>query len=172
MADLDGDGDADVAVVNGGSNNVSILLNNGSASFTNATGSPVAAGLNSRSVAAGDLDGDGDIDLVTANASVNTLSVLLNNGDATFTNATGSPIGSGGSVPFEVVLADLDGDTNLDIAVTNAGSNSLSIFLNNGDATFTTATGSPIGVGSIPRGLTAADLDGDNDLDFVVVNSS
>src|SRR5262249_8747860 len=106
VADFNGDGRPDLAIGNAGSNNVSILLNNGNSTFTPATGSPVAAGLNPRAVAAGDLNGDGHIDIVTANASVNTLSVLLGNGDGTFTPATGSPIASGGSVPFSVVLAD------------------------------------------------------------------
>src|SRR5262249_8324085 len=144
-ADFDGDGDQDLLVANAGSNNVSVLRNNGNGTFTALTA--VAAGLNSRSLAVGDLNGDGKLDIVTANASANSLSVLLGNGAGGFADAPGSPIASGGSVPFTVVLADFDGDGDLDIAVTNAGSNTVAMFFNNGNASFTAATGSPFGVG-------------------------
>ena len=172
VGDIDGDGDIDFIVANAGSNNLSVFLNNGFGSFTQAAGSPVAAGLNSRALALGDLNGDGRLDIVTANASVNTLSILLGDGTGGFVAAIGSPVASGGSVPFEVVLGDFDGDHDLDIAVTNAGSNAVQILLNNGSAGFTAAPGAPIGVGSIPRGIETGDLDGDGDLDLVVVNSS
>jgi hypothetical protein len=172
VGDIDGDGDIDLVIANSGSNNASVFLNNGGGSFTQAAGSPVATGLNDRNIQLADFNGDGKLDIVTANASINTLSVLLGDGAGGFIAAPGSPVASGGSVPFEVTVADFDGDHDLDIAVTNAGSNTVSVLLNDGHAAFTPAAGSPIGVGSIPRGIESGDLDGDGDADLVVVNSS
>ncbi|MFY8001586.1 MAG: FG-GAP repeat domain-containing protein, partial [Candidatus Kapaibacteriota bacterium] len=63
---------------NEGSNNVSVLLNNGSGSYTAAVGSPFAVGTQPSSVAFGDVDGDGDLDVATANGGSNNVSVLLN----------------------------------------------------------------------------------------------
>jgi len=85
LADFDGDRDLDIAVANNEDNNVSILLNNGLGTFTGAGGSPVAVGARPTDVAAGDLDGDGDNDLVVANYGANTLTILRNNGSGAFT---------------------------------------------------------------------------------------
>jgi hypothetical protein len=172
VGDIDGDGDIDFLVANSGSNNVSVFRNSGAGVFTPTAGSPIAVGLNDRDIAVADLNGDGRLDFVTANASINTLSVMLGDGSGGFAAAAGSPVASGGSVPFNLTLNDFDGDHDVDIAVTNAGSNNVVVLLNNGSAAFTPTAGSPIGVGSIPRGIASGDLDGDGDRDLVVVNSS
>ncbi|MDZ4830295.1 MAG: VCBS repeat-containing protein [Phycisphaerae bacterium] len=75
IAELDCDGDADVAVVNQSSNNVALLANNGSGVFGAAV--IVPTGSSPDAIAAGDLDGDLDNDLAIANQSSNTMSVLL-----------------------------------------------------------------------------------------------
>ncbi len=82
VGDLDGDLDLDLAVANGDSGDVSVLINNGSGTF--APQVTYAAGSTPRSVAMGDLDGDLDLDLAVANGFDNDVSVLLNNGDGTF----------------------------------------------------------------------------------------
>ena len=99
-ADLDGDGDLDLATANFGSNTASVLLNNGSGSFTPATGSPFAVGTNPVSIESADLDGDGDVDLATTNYISDNVSILLNNGSATFTAGTPVPVTNG---PREIV---------------------------------------------------------------------
>ena len=63
---------------------VSVVLNNGDGTF--AASSNVPAGIEPDSIAAADLDGDGDIDLAIANITGHTVSILLNEGDATFTS--------------------------------------------------------------------------------------
>lgn len=84
LADFNGDGRPDIALTNGGTESVEVLLGNGSGNF----GTPVAylAGLQPVSVTAGDFNGDGRVDLATANIS-NTTSVLLNNCLANSNNA-------------------------------------------------------------------------------------
>ena len=78
--DLDGDGDLDLAVANsgllGGVGNVSVLLNNGEGTF--AAHVLYGAGDTPVSVTAADLDGDGDLDLATANFYSDNVSILFN----------------------------------------------------------------------------------------------
>ena len=78
VGDLDGDGDLDIAVTNSGGAPSSVFLNNGSAAFTPATGSPFAVGVSPGGVVMGDFDEDGDLDLSTANFGSNTASILIN----------------------------------------------------------------------------------------------
>ncbi|MFH1620538.1 MAG: FG-GAP-like repeat-containing protein, partial [Patescibacteria group bacterium] len=80
-ADLDGDGDDDLATANYSSNSVSILVNNGDGTFVAAVN--YAVGNRPATVFAADLDGDGDNDLAVANYYSDNVSVLLNNGDGT-----------------------------------------------------------------------------------------
>jgi hypothetical protein len=81
-ADLNGDGKADLVVVNQGSNTVSVLLGNGNGTFQPKT--DYATGTSPVDAALGDFNGDGKADLVVANRGSNSLSVLLGNGDGTF----------------------------------------------------------------------------------------
>jgi ankyrin repeat protein len=73
-----------------------------------------------------------------------------------------------GDMPVLVFCADLDGDRDLDLAVTNYYSGNVSILKNNGDGTFQTKV--DYGVGSSPLSVFCADLDGDTDLDLAVAN--
>src|SRR5262245_61649416 len=75
-------------------------------------------GINPRSVAIGDLDGDGKSDLAVANVLSNSVSVLLAHGDGTFGTRTDFPTGAG-SIPFSVVLRDVSGDGAPDLVVAN-----------------------------------------------------
>ena len=79
------------------------------------------------SVAAGDLDADGDLDLAVTNARSDNVSVLLGNGNDTFLSAVNYGAGDG---PSSVAVGDLDGDGDLDLAVTNYLNNNVSVLLN------------------------------------------
>ena len=76
-----------------------------------------AVGNFPRSLTAGDLDGDGDLDLVVANQNDDEVTVLLNDGSGGFSEAAGSPVAVG-NLPQAVTAGDLDGDSDLDLAVT------------------------------------------------------
>src|SRR5262249_56535719 len=82
VGDFNGDGKADLAVVNEGSNTVSILLGNGDGSLRPKT--DFATGTQPWGLAVGDFNGDGKLDLVVANRGANSLSILLGNGDGSF----------------------------------------------------------------------------------------
>jgi hypothetical protein len=121
-------------------------------------------GISPQDVAAGDLDRDGLPDLVVANQYSAGVSVLLNDGDGTFSPAVPFPAGS---LPLAVTVARMDDDLHPDVVVSNSGSNSISVLLNDGAGALGPAADYP--VGSAPWGLIAEDLNGDGAPDVAVV---
>src|SRR6266852_4421083 len=114
VADFNGDGNPDLAVVNVGSSdsgNVSILLGNGDGSFLPANS--IAAGQHPISLCVADFDGDGRLDLAVGDAN-DTLELLLGNGDGTFHSATSFAFE--GSVA-SLAVGDFDGDLHADLAL-------------------------------------------------------
>ena len=127
------------------------------------------AGVVPRFVAAGDLDGDGDLDLVVANSNPGTVSVLLNNGDGTFAATVHyNTVLTPGHGPYAVTIGDLDGDGDMNLATPTPDSSNVSVLLNNGDGTFGPPVASPGGTGGYS--VVAADVDGDGDLDLATAN--
>jgi hypothetical protein len=168
-ADLDGDGDRDLAVANAGTDDVTILRNNGSGNFSEPASSPEPVGDFPFSVVAGDLDGDGDQDLAVPNEFDNNVSILRNNGSGNFSEPGSSPeqVGDG---PIAIVAANFDADADTDLAVANAFANSVSFMRNNGSGNFVVPASSPEPTGDFPRAIVAADLDGDSDRDLATAN--
>ena len=114
---MNGDGNPDVVVANGGSNSVSVLMGNGDGTFQPAV--PYGSGgSGTDSVAIRDVNGDGNPDVVVANGGSNSVSMLMGNGDGTFQPAV--PYGSGGSGAFSVAVADVNGDGKPDLLVANS----------------------------------------------------
>src|SRR5205814_4244629 len=103
-----------LATANFGDNTVSVLLGNGDGTFQPAVNSDTGAGP--LSVAVGDFDGDGKLDLATAN--LGDVSVLLGNGDGTFGAPASIPM-SDGSSPASVAVGDFNADGKLDLGVTS-----------------------------------------------------
>jgi len=213
LADLDGDSDADLAVVLSGSDSVAVFLNDGTGTFAEPTlvtvgdavysatagdwdadgdtdlAAPNAVGVLGAAVAvlsnrgdatfdppvnvaisalatfitSGDLDADGDPDLVTANEIMGSLSVLLNDGAGAFSETATLDVGGR---PQTVTIADLDGDGLADLVTANGESDNISILMNTGGGTFAAAVN--VAVGDAPRAVVAVDLDGDGDADLAV----
>jgi hypothetical protein len=125
LGDFNGDGWLDLVTANSGTNNVSVVLNtrNSLAPF-DATDVTYAVGTKPTSVAVGDFNGDGKLDLVTANSGSNTVSILLGNGDGTFQSAVSYGVGT---APSSVAAGDFNGDGKLDLVTANSGSNNVSV---------------------------------------------
>jgi DNA-binding winged helix-turn-helix (wHTH) protein len=120
------------------------------------------------SVAVGDFNGDGKLDLAVANAGDGSVSILLGKGNGTFQSPMSYAAGQG---PFsQVAVGDFNGDGKLDVVVSNFGSNNVSVLLGNGDGTFRAAT--QYSVGRHPSSVAVADVNGDGKLDLIVSNQN
>ncbi len=120
-------------------------------------------------MAAGDFRGNGRTDLAVANLADNTVSVLLGNGDGTFTATATSPATRS---PISIAVADFNGDGNADLAVANYSNNAqATVLLGAGDGTFTAA---PIQAATFlgPSCISIGDFNGDGVADFAISNGS
>jgi len=170
VGDFNGDGKLDLAVgawSNGGQ--VDIFLGNGDGTFT--AGGVYPTGVeNSQApdIAVGDFNGDGKLDLATANGySSNNVSILLGNGDGTFQPQVQYPAGL---AAWGIIAADLNGDGKLDVAVANSdpSANTVSVLLGKGDGTLASHVDYPTGVG--PIRLASGDFNGDGKVDLAVAD--
>ena len=165
--DFNGDGKLDLVVVNNNSNQsgtISVLLGNGDGTFQSHVDYPVGTGP--YSIAVGDFDRDGRLDLVVANYPVDdTVSVLLGNGDGTFKPQVTYAVGR---QPDSVAAGDLNGDGKLDLAVSNFADGTLSVLLGNGDGTFHAHVDYP--AGRVPSTVIIGDFNGDGKLDLATSN--
>ena len=131
VADFNGDGKLDFAMAleTTFSSNVTVALGTGTGTLGPA--SSVTVGYSPQSVAAGDVNGDGKVDLVTANSYDNNVSVLLGTGTGTFGAAQNF---AAGLQPRSVAMADFNGDGKIDLLTANAGS--VSVLFGTGTGSF------------------------------------
>lgn len=171
VADVNRDGKPDLVVggycgvVDNCGNLVAVLLGNGDGTFQSPT--TFASGDPSQSsVAVGDVNGDGNPDLLVANWNSGTVGVMLGNGTGTFqpivTYSAGESFGGG---PRSVTASDVNGDGKLDLLASSGG---MSLLLGNGDGTFQPAVvyDPPFGV---QIASTVEDVNGDGKPDVAVV---
>ena len=116
-------------------------------------------------VAVGDFNHDGNLDVVTANAGDNTVSVLQGNGDGTFRSASTFNVGL---APSSVAVGDFNHDGNLDLVTANYKDNTVSVLLGKGDGTFGSAVF--CSVGQEPSSVAVGDFNKDGNLDLVTAN--
>jgi len=159
LGDIDADGDLDLLTTGsyGGSNIVYVRRNNGQGTFSG--NEQVSVGSGASSVILGDLEGDGDLDLVVGNYVPGTASIRFNNGAGIFTGNT-ELVATGTEAVVVTALGDVDSDGDLDL-VTNSR-----VLLNNGAGGFTS---SQVFAGSnvLTSAAQLSDLDGDGDLDLL-----
>jgi len=171
-ADLDGDGDLDLAIAHSSSleGNLTILMNNGAGRFQQTAA--YTAGSNPRWITSADLNGDGDIDLAIADFNLSRVMTLQNRGDGTFAGPAYHEIGFTGSY---IATADFNSDGAADLAVKRSGTSwpvntpgSLEVMLNNGAGTSFTVDR----VSGTPGAFDLGDIDGDGDVDIVATYST
>ncbi len=142
---------------------------NPSGTLMPAPNSPFTVGTKPYSAAAGDFNGDGILDLATANYGDNTVTVLLGSPSGVFTAAPSSPI-SVGLNPISLVVGTSTPMAFRTLQSQIAQSNSVTILLGNGMGGFAAASGSPLPVGTNPHSIAAGDFNGDGIQDLAVAN--
>lgn len=185
LRDLDGDGDLDVIVVNLDQDNA-IYWNDGTGEFVRETTGPlVSDGGNSRGVATGDIDGDGDLDVFIANSSEQVNFLYENLGPAAPGDGTGAaferillgPVGTDIANSRKPKFADVDGDGDLDIVVANFNGHENDLYLNQGgiqggvQGSFArVVAGDIVSDGGVSYDCALGDIDADGDLDLYITN--
>ena len=156
----------DLATANNYSNNIAILLGNGSGGFSGPVN--IAVGGTPYSIAVGNFNGDSHPDLATANLDSNNVSILLGNGSGGFSAPTSFPAGSG---PVSVAVGNFNGDAHLDLATANYRSfeSDVSILLGDGSGGFGAPT--EFGAASSPYSVAVGNFNGDARPDLAVANN-
>jgi Bacterial type II and III secretion system protein/FG-GAP-like repeat len=183
-ASLRNNGINDLIVANSTDNTLSVFLGNASvtpgvgdgtfAPTPPAAAPTVATGTNPVWVATGTFNTTNNsfIDLAVANnaSSLSSISILLGNNDGTFTAAPS--LTTTISNPVAVVAAPFNtsNNSNTDLAVVNSGNNTVSIFLGNGNGTFTPVA-QTVATGPNPSAIAVGDFNGDGKMDFAVTNA-
>jgi hypothetical protein len=177
-ADLDGDGKPDMVVANQGGNKISVFRNTVAAGRIDATSFAarqdfdLSALVGPESLSLNDIDGDGKTDIIVSNFNDKTIAVLLNtsvSGTISFSAKVNVTIGY---YAHAIAVGDVDGDGKADIAVSNYGASSVTIYRNNSTTgTVAFLSGYDIICGGAPGALTFADLTGDSKAELLVLLS-
>jgi len=174
LADVDADGDLDLMVGNAGGASADkrnkLYRNDGKGDFSS-LGESIGSGdaFATQALVFGDVDSDGDLDLVVANeAEKNRL--YLNDGSGAFLSA-GAALGDETDVSRGLDLVDVDSDGDVDLVVGNdSDSQTNKLYRNDGKGGFD-ASGSDIGAATNrSQYVSLGDMDGDGDLDLIVIN--
>lgn len=172
LGDLNGDGYLDVIASNPHTGSASLFLSGPGGVLSAATRIPIVGGQASPfSVAMGDFDGDGHVDVAVADNARALISVRLGRGDGTLGDERTFP--EGGIPAFVCVAADVDLDGHLDLVCANRGSNDVSVLLGRGDGAFSEPVVSPVslpGVDAGPYAVAIADFNADGVPDVVTPN--
>ena len=165
--DVNHDGFPDIVVTSSGADSLTVFLGSAGGQFQMQPAIPVGSNLGLADTLLADLDGDGNPDIVTANATAGSVSVLKGNGDGTFRSPAAYPVGAN---PNAVAYSDFNGDQKLDLVTANTGGNSVSVLFGNGDGTFPSA--SQFGAGPTPVTVLPAPLNISGRVDLLVANST
>jgi ribosomal protein S11 len=172
VADYNADGKPDLAFANHEEKHLTVLLGDGRGGFAPAPNSPFAVETkpHTHGVAAGDLNGDGNQDLVTDSWQTDQVNILPGDGKGGF-RSPGS-LFSVGKHPYQRLrVSEVNGDGKADIITTNLDGGNVTVLLSDGRGGFKQAKGSPFACGDSPFNFAVGDVNGDGKPDLAIVNS-
>jgi hypothetical protein len=168
VGDYNGDGRADLAVASFVAGSVSVLLRQPAGGFALEGGAAISLGVHVTSVAAGDFNSDGRIDLAATQSDGNQVMLLVRNAPNTgFAAPVQFPTGAN---PVAIAVGDYNGDGLADLATANRTGDSATILLRVPGGTFSSEAAVP--AGDDPIGIVAADFDGNGRADLAVTNAT
>ena len=139
VGDFNNDAKLDIAVVNYGTNNIGVFLQDRNGSFANQTTFSTGYDSDPYSLVVGDLNNDNKLDIIVANYGTNNVGVFLGHGNGTFQIQIIFTTGIN-SHPYSIAIDNLNNDTYLDIVVACSGTNNVGVLLGYGNGTFTIPT--------------------------------
>ncbi len=177
VADLNGDGKADIVSPNLEGDNVTVLLSDGKGGFRQPESSPFPCGDSPFNVAVGDVNADGKLDLAIVNSPSSTsdrsgtdgLTILIGDGLGAFTTMPGSPFVTG-KFPNTPAIGDVNGDGIADVAVSNPDADNITVFRMSREGSVASRT--TISVRGRPKGLAVRDVNGDGKAEIVITNNA
>jgi len=164
-ADVNGNGHVDLISANSGDDTLTVYTNDGSGNFVLASAPSLGGGRNPYAVVAADVNGDGKMDLISANNGNGTLTVYTNKSGGNFVLASTPTVGS---QPWSVAAADIKGDGKIALISANRIGDSLTVLTNKGAGVF--VFNATYTVGNYPRCVIAADVNGDGYADLISAN--
>ncbi len=166
FGDIDNDFDIDIRTASTGTANSRLYVNDGKGMFALSTSIPADSTCYSYDF--GDINGDGDLDLIGVNAGSGSTELLLsNNGSGVFSNVSSQIIPNPSQDDNDSKFFDYDNDGDLDLIIARLGSGGEKIYNNNGSGTFTQVSGIITVISDSSLDVIVADLTGDGALDVV-----
>jgi hypothetical protein len=169
LADFNDDHQLDIAVANSWNDNINVFLGFGHEVFGTPTTHSTGSGSNPSSIAAGDINKDGWMDIVVANQNRDNVGVFIACDYTTFIQDT-ILIPDLLPTPNSVATGDFNNDHQWDIVVANKAANNIGIYLGNGNGTFGTQITYSTGTSSSPVFVAVGDFNNDNNSDIVVAD--
>ena len=170
VGDFDNNGHSDIVFIGYGTHSIGILLGFGYGTFR----APLylSTGYDSfpYSLALGDVNSDGQLDIVVANYGTDNISLFFGYGNGTFGNQTTYTTGIN-SRPYSVALSDLNNNTHLDIAVVNSNTDEIKLFFDYENGFFHASALYSTGENSNPISIAIADFNNDNISDITILNN-
>jgi streptogramin lyase len=170
IGDFNNDSRLDMTVANFQSNNIGIFLGSGNQPLGGMTTYDTGDGSQPHSVAIGDFNNDGRLDIAVANYGTDNIGIFLGHGNGIFDIVKKNRIRTG-SAPYSIAVDDFNNDHHLDIVVADSGTDTITILFGYGNGTFAIGRIYSTGAQSCPYTVTIGDFNNDNISDIAVANS-
>ena len=170
ISDVNNDNKTDIVAFDATPERIYIYLGYGNGTFANPTSYLTGYQDRTKSISIGDFNNDNRLDIAYVTLIVNTVTILLGNGDGTFTIRAMYPINPTSAIWYAMDVGDFNKDNQLDIIVVDSDRNVLGVLIGYCCDPFQSQTMFSTGSNSHPNSIAVGDLNNDNELDIIVAN--